>query len=150
MRTSSTSSGVTPKDLAKKLRVMQIIVFLTTTATGILGLLGANVWMPLAVAVYSSLNTVLEYSMVGAQLRQTNGTLTVLKNQQIWWESLSMVERRMEENKQVLVTVTEHAICTEDVTHMSSSKGAQKKAGSKPGGEKGDEKQGEGGEDAEQ
>ena len=68
-----------------------------------------TVWMPIAVSFYASLNATMEYMQLSPQLRQTNGALTALKNQKLWWESLTMVQRRMEENKQQLVIASEAA-----------------------------------------
>merc|ERR1712054_140845 len=78
--------------------------------------------MPILVSVYASMNATLEYTQLGQQLRQTNSALTVLKSQKLWWESLSMVQRRLEENKHQLVSLVETAICTEDVTFTTAAR----------------------------
>jgi hypothetical protein len=104
-----------------KLRIMQVTIFLTTTATGILGLMEANTWMPIAVSVYTALNNMLEYTQLSARLRQTNATATALKHIQILFESLTMVERRYPQTKQDLVFACEQVICREEPNFVSST-----------------------------
>jgi len=64
-------------------------------------------WVPFLVSIISFLSAVLEFENLPAQQRNVNQSLESLKNLRVWWQSLSMVERRLPGNKEILVDASE-------------------------------------------
>merc|ERR1719502_302920 len=94
--------------------------------------------MPIAVGFTSAITGILEYFQVSEQLRRTNDAISELRNQQIWWESLSLVQKRFSSTKEHLVTTVEDIIYNEDCMTFGASslstppeKGKKKKKGNK-------------------
>ena len=64
-------------------------------------------WIPVLVSFISFFTGIMEFEALSSQLRNVNQSLESLKNLHFWWQSLSMVERRMPSNKNELVACTE-------------------------------------------
>ena len=58
-------------------------------------------------SIISFLGGILDFEALASQLRNVNQSLESLKNLHFWWQSLSMVERRLPSNKNELVSCTE-------------------------------------------
>jgi len=86
---------------------LQIATFLGTAVVAGAGALDYEHWVPLIVAFISFMNGILEFENFPSQLRNVNQCLESLTNLRLWWQSLSMVERRMPRNKDILVQGTE-------------------------------------------
>eukprot|EP00931_Biecheleriopsis_adriatica_P061316 TRINITY_DN36870_c0_g1_i1.p1 TRINITY_DN36870_c0_g1~~TRINITY_DN36870_c0_g1_i1.p1 ORF type:complete len:169 (+),score=42.06 TRINITY_DN36870_c0_g1_i1:220-726(+) len=86
---------------------LQIFVFFLTALMSTATVLHFERWVPFIVALITSTNSTLEFENINTQLRNINQSLEALKNLRIWWQSLSMVERRMPSNKEILVSSTE-------------------------------------------
>ena len=86
---------------------MQIIILLATASNAILAFAEQTVWMPVLVALTSSLQAYNDFERFGPQLTVANNALTKLENLRVWWESLSLKERRNILNREYLVAVTE-------------------------------------------
>ena len=78
-----------------------------TAITTVLAYLGLAVWVPVAVALASSISTVIDFEQLTTRLRNVNQSKMALENLRIWWQSLSMVEKRLPVNKEFLVRITE-------------------------------------------
>ena len=86
---------------------MQIIILLATAFNAILAFAEQTIWMPVIVAVTSSAQAYNDFERFGPQLAVANNALTKLENLRVWWESLSLKERRNILNREYLVAVTE-------------------------------------------
>ena len=86
---------------------MQIIILLATASNAILAFAEQTIWMPVIVAVTSSAQAYSDFERFGPQLTVANNALTKLENLRVWWESLSLKERRDILNREYLVEVTE-------------------------------------------
>jgi hypothetical protein len=89
--------------LTKRVQVLQVFQFLLTALLAGAAPLGFERWVPVFVALITLITGTLEFENYPAQLRNVNQSLECLKNLRIWWQSLSMVERRMPKNKEALV-----------------------------------------------
>jgi hypothetical protein len=85
----------------------QISIFFLTGLMSTASMLGSARWVPVLVAGMTAISSTMEFENIYTQLRNVNQSLQVLKNLRIWWQSLSMVERRMPHNKEILVAGTE-------------------------------------------
>jgi len=84
-----------------------IMVFLTALTTG-LAMTSYRLWVPLVVSVGAAVATTLEWEQLQNRHRNVNQCLEELSDLYIWWESLSMVEKRMPKHKEQLVFSTEN------------------------------------------
>ena len=107
------------------LTIIQTLVFLCTGLNAILALMTMTEWMPVVVAVTSFLAGLSEYQMLSTKLHAVNGAILSLENLLVWWESLSMVQKRQPEAKEYLVKTTEEAVSAEIAWAKSVSKKRQ-------------------------
>jgi hypothetical protein len=92
----------------------QGLILFATLAASILGLLGLHLWMPCISALAASVASSASFDQSAARLVGANNSLKQLKNVRIWWQSLSMVEKRFSvHHKEHLVESTEDAIDAE-------------------------------------
>eukprot|EP00397_Hematodinium_sp_SG-2012_P004823 GEMP01004837.1.p1 GENE.GEMP01004837.1~~GEMP01004837.1.p1 ORF type:complete len:961 (-),score=203.55 GEMP01004837.1:905-3787(-) len=96
--------------LEKIFNYIQFFLLFATLSASVLGLINLRAWIPVAVAFVSVMDAVLQFEQTSSRLLGTNNALTHLKNLRLWWQSLSMVERRMLGNKTYLVESAEDAI----------------------------------------
>jgi len=106
-------------------KVTTTLLLMITLATAILALTGKTIWMPIAVGLGSAVTTVTQHVQLSEQLRKTNMALAALKDKLMWWQSLPLVGRRLEESKQQLITEVEAIILSEDARSLV---GARSKA----------------------
>jgi len=111
-----------------------MLVFLTALTTG-LSMTSYRLWVPLVVGVGAAIATTLEWEQLQNRHRNVNQCLEELGDLFTWWESLSMVEKRMPKHKEQLVFCTENnndaeisAFVKASARHGSSRKGAEKAA----------------------
>ena len=95
------------RDLSRKVLVLQVLTYFLTAALAAATPLGYKAWMPVLVSFISFFARIMEFDALSSQLRNVNQSLESLKNLHFWWQSLSMVERRMPSNKNELVACTE-------------------------------------------
>jgi hypothetical protein len=91
----------------------QILLYTSTLASGILGLLGLKLYIPITAAFASAVESIASYERFRDRLMAANGALADLNSLMLWYKSLSMVERRLTHNKSHLVDVTEAALLNE-------------------------------------
>ena len=60
------------------------------------------------------------YRQADLKLAQINGALNQLNQLVIWWDSLSMIEKRVPANKEFLVSTTEQTVQIQVVGHVHS------------------------------
>ena len=63
--------------------------------------------------------------MLSTKLHAVNGAILSLENLLVWWESLSLVQKRQPEAKEYLVKTTEEAVSAEIAWAKSVSKKRQ-------------------------
>ena len=95
------------RDLSRKVLVLQVLTYFLTAAMAAATPLGYEAWIPVLVSFISFFTGIMEFEALSSQLRNVNQSLESLKNLHFWWQSLSMVERRMPSNKNELVACTE-------------------------------------------
>lgn len=123
----------------------QIIIFISTGSLALLAMLGLTKWVPVLVTLIGAISAIMDFEMYVARLALINGAQLTLKNLLIWWESLSLIDRRLPESKQYLVDTTEQSVMAE----LSWAKTAAKKKPKSPGASDPDEKDKESGKEKE-
>jgi len=95
------------KQLTIIVQSLNVLIFFCTATVAAAGSLEMDSWVPFLVSIISFLSAVLEFENLPAQQRNVNQSLESLKNLRVWWQSLSMVERRLPGNKEILVDASE-------------------------------------------
>merc|ERR1719321_1394039 len=95
-------------------------------------------WVPVVVALIGAISAIMDYEMYVARLGLVNGAQLTLRNLLIWWESLSLIDRRLPESKQYLVETTEQSVSAELAWAKTAAK--KKPKSSAEGDEKNQEK----------
>ena len=116
---------------------LQVINYILTGTTTALSLVGYSSLVPIPVAFMSMLTALADFEQLSTRLRNVNQCKMQLNNIMIWWESLSMVEKRLPVNKEYLVKVTEDNLNAEVSAFIKST--------SRQGKPRVDEEDGEGG-----
>ena len=86
--------------------VTLVTIFLSVTSS-VLTTYHLVIFIPIAMAFSSSLMAWTSYLQIELRLIQTNGAVHTLHQLMIWWDSLSMIEKRVAQNKEFLVVTTE-------------------------------------------
>ena len=90
--------------------VLQTITLLASAANAWLAITKRLEYVPLLVALTGSVSAVMEYEMLSVRLLAHNNAQMVLGNLLIWWQSLSLIDRRTADAKRHLVESTEEAL----------------------------------------
>merc|ERR1711871_383323 len=80
--------------LERRSTILQMLIFFATTMSALLGLVSLTSWMPVTVSFGASATAIMDYHMYVARLASVNTAILSLENVLIWWESLSIVERK--------------------------------------------------------
>ena len=88
-----------------------------------------TVFIPLCMAFSSAMTAWMSYKQTELRLLQTNGAKQTLHQLMVWWDSLSMIEKRVPSNKENLVQVTESSIQGQVVSYTSASRGNSEEDG---------------------
>lgn len=99
--------------LCRIVNVLQCATFFFTAVITAAPALGQEIWVPFFVNVIAAIQSMSDFEHFSSQLTNVNGALEKTKNLRVWWQSLSMVERRMLQNKDILVSGTESAMDAE-------------------------------------
>jgi len=84
-----------------------LVIIIMTSTNAVLGLTPFLHWIPIIVAIGAALHSVLNDQRLEERLTATNSAITKLNMSLNWWYSLTLVQRRMEKNFEVLVTSCE-------------------------------------------
>jgi len=102
--------------LERKVRQLQVFMFLCTFVAGLLSYFHLKPWVPTVIALASGASSWLEFSRLQTRLSNCNQARQQLDNLQRWWASLSLLLQRTQECKESLVELTEqHADAEESV-----------------------------------
>eukprot|EP00747_Dinoflagellata_sp_TGD_P107462 gnl/TRDRNA2_/TRDRNA2_170140_c0_seq2.p1 gnl/TRDRNA2_/TRDRNA2_170140_c0~~gnl/TRDRNA2_/TRDRNA2_170140_c0_seq2.p1 ORF type:complete len:302 (+),score=53.86 gnl/TRDRNA2_/TRDRNA2_170140_c0_seq2:266-1171(+) len=98
----------------------QSCIFLLTTLCALLSVLGEaieetnevgslapSLWIPVVVATITSLTAIADYEQFGPRLKAVNTAIQTLESVLLWWASLSLVEKRLPECREHLVSSVE-------------------------------------------
>jgi len=91
--------------------------------------------VPLVVSSTTAVVAVQSFEQLSPRVRNLNAAVAALKSLRIWWQSLSMVEKRMPTNKNHLISVTEGTVDVEVSAWMKSTTSSRRK----PDGEQAEE-----------
>ena len=83
---------------------------LANTAGAVLAVIGYADWIAVTVAIASTSMAFIDYFYIAAQLASTNRALERAHNLLIWWDSLSLVQRKKRTTKLNCVQTVEGAL----------------------------------------
>jgi hypothetical protein len=99
-------SRLSPEQAKQKSAFKMLSIGLAAGST-LLGALGINVPVPLIVQFASALAGWESYKQMNMSLKLTNSAVGKLERLVLWWQSLSMIEKRRPDRKDKLVMTTE-------------------------------------------
>jgi hypothetical protein len=99
-------SRLSPEQAKQKSAFKMLSIGLAAGST-LLGALGINVPVPLVVQFASALAGWESYKQMNMSLKLTNSAVGKLERLVLWWQSLSMIEKRRPDRKDKLVMTTE-------------------------------------------
>lgn len=80
-----------------------VMVILLTSVNAVMALMPLKQWIPIVVALGACFQSVMHDQRLEERLTATTSAITKLNNYVNWWYSLTLVERRMDENFELLV-----------------------------------------------
>jgi len=89
---------------------VEFISMLANTSGAVLAVLEYGTWVSITVAVGAVAMAIADYFYIGSQLAATNRALEESHNMLIWWDSLSLVQRKKRSCKLQCATVIEGSI----------------------------------------
>lgn len=92
------------------LSVLLIGTLFCSFVAGLFGAFDAPLGVPATFAVSAALVGVKEFTLWPQTRRANNGTIAVLKNIDVWWSGLSLIQRRQPDQKEDLVMRTENQL----------------------------------------
>jgi len=110
------------------LRVMMIVA---TSVNAVFALLPLKQWIPAFVALASLLHTIIKDQMLTERLTACNIAIMKLQNLLIWWNSLTLVQRRMPTNFERLVVDSEELVNADMVWLPNAAKDFSSQASKK-------------------
>jgi len=99
---------------ARQLAAFETIAIGLSAATSLLGALNMTTPVPLFIQFGSVLAAWQAYKQMRIALKMTNGAVSSLEQLVLWWQSLSMIEKRRPDSKEKLVRTTEEIIASTD------------------------------------
>ena len=94
-------------------QVLQLLVFILTSLTTLLGALGQMQWIPVALALGTVFSSTIAYRAVESRMENVNAANVSLRKHMVWWHGLSVIEKRIPANKTTLVNTMESIIQAE-------------------------------------
>jgi hypothetical protein len=113
--------NATAQRLSRQVHAIQGIAFFLTALLTASAAVGFEKLAPVVVSLIAAVQAIDELEHLQARLRNINQSLESLKNLHVWWQSLSMVERRLLANKEILVGGVEATVDAEISTWKKSS-----------------------------
>jgi len=96
--------------LAMTLHVSAILGVVLSVASSALSTFDLSVYIPAALAVSGAVTAWTSYQQIDLRLLQTNAALNQLNQLLVWWDGLTMIEKRVPSHKETLVKSTEACI----------------------------------------
>eukprot|EP00928_Gymnodinium_smaydae_P055664 TRINITY_DN3915_c0_g1_i3.p1 TRINITY_DN3915_c0_g1~~TRINITY_DN3915_c0_g1_i3.p1 ORF type:complete len:811 (+),score=106.48 TRINITY_DN3915_c0_g1_i3:58-2490(+) len=118
---------------------LNVTLFIGTGLNAVLSLTNNVQFMPLLTALISVIAAAGEYQNVSRRLVSVNASILSLQRLTVWWDSLSMIDKRLTETKEYLVETCESAIIAETawISTLSGPKKQPKGASQKKSGKEG-------------
>ncbi len=107
--------------LSKSVSSVGVTIIALSVVSSALSPFGQSVWIPAILALSGAISSWTSHKQSDLKLIQTNIALHQLHQLLIWWDSLTMIEKRSISNKEKLVTTTEQVIQTQAVSVASSN-----------------------------
>lgn len=108
------------------LNMLTTVVFIFTALNASLAVLDKTELMPLVLSLISSVTATVDFESLRQRIANVNGTLATIGNAEVWWESLSFVDKRLDMKKEQLVDYVEGAIVAEMNWAATSNKKLKK------------------------
>lgn len=89
------------------LTILRGFVMLSTAAASLVGLFRYYAWVPLMVAVGAMFQRAIDFQGLPSRLTNINVAIAALRDKKLWWSSLTLSERMMAQNLEVLVKTVE-------------------------------------------
>lgn len=121
-------SSKTPS-LAKTNTSSAIIVACLSVASSALSTFGLSVFIPAALALSGAITSWGSYNQSEQRLLQKNIALQRIRLMLVWWDGLTMIEKRVPVNKDTLIRTTEQSILAQATTIGSAGGSASKDGG---------------------
>jgi len=80
-----------------------------------------SVFIPAVLALSTTINAWTNYQQVELRLLQTNAAQGQLNQLLVWWDGLSMIEKRVPSNKDKLITESENVILSQATIYSGSN-----------------------------
>ena len=116
----SNYSSIAP-GLSLFLHFAGVIGVFLSVASSALSSFSLSAFLPAVLAFSGSLTDWMNYRQIELRLIQTNSALNGLNKILVWWECLSMIEKRNIFNKETLVRTTEEIIKAQATIFSGSS-----------------------------
>ena len=85
-------------------------IILLSVISSALAPFGQSIWIPVALALSAALHSWATHTDKDSKLQDFNTSIQLLHKQLVWWNSLTVIERRNLNNKERLVTQVESII----------------------------------------
>eukprot|EP00931_Biecheleriopsis_adriatica_P061314 TRINITY_DN36869_c0_g1_i1.p1 TRINITY_DN36869_c0_g1~~TRINITY_DN36869_c0_g1_i1.p1 ORF type:complete len:863 (-),score=120.68 TRINITY_DN36869_c0_g1_i1:207-2753(-) len=112
--------------LARQVYMLYLLIFCTTALSSLLTFLKYEMWIPVVVSTSAALSTIMDFTNAQTRLRNNNKALADLHGLTLWWDGLSLMNKRMAKYKETLVDVTESIVQQELGATFNPSKQNQK------------------------
>ena len=106
--------------------LVDVLTILLTSASTLLVSQGMSGWVPLNVAAVSAITTASNQLGLRPKLRAANEAITKLNQLKLWWQGLTLIQKRDTSNKTYLVNETEMCHLVELNSYVSASVAANK------------------------
>jgi len=107
--------------LALTSQVALIMGVLLAVSSSIISTFGFSVYIPAVLAFSSTISGWTNYQQVELRLLQTNAAQSQLNQLLVWWDGLSMIEKRVPSNKDRLITESENVILSQATIYSGSN-----------------------------
>jgi len=108
---------------------IKVVMLLCTSASTILGALEIANWIPVAMGTASAFGALAAYLSLEDRMRRVNSALVSIRKLMVWWHGLSVIEKRIPDNKTNLVATMETIVLTEAGCVLVQSGGDSNAAG---------------------
>lgn len=113
-------TDITP-GISRRITVVSIIVVILTVGSSVLTTFGQTLFIPIAMAFAATITSWQSYHQTEQKLIQTNSAILVLNQLLVWWDALSLIEKRSAHVKKALVLTTESAIQAQVVYYAAKN-----------------------------
>lgn len=94
-------------------RSLQILLVMLSASTAIMAAYELQRWIPVVLALVAMVEGFVEFRQLPLRLSMANMTYTRLKRTKVWWNGLSVLQKKLPNNKNRLVEHVEDTIFTQ-------------------------------------